>query len=67
MAGALFVGLLPRVSASVPVIGSGHGQDVVFGLIVIAIMLLLPNGVAGLLHLIDSRFKRAINSDPRTS
>jgi branched-chain amino acid transport system permease protein len=47
--GALFVGLLPNLSTSVPLIGSSHGQDVVFGLIVIAIMLLLPNGVAGLL------------------
>ncbi|MGH2934702.1 MAG: branched-chain amino acid ABC transporter permease [Gaiellaceae bacterium] len=49
LAGAAFVGLLPTISADVPVIGSTHGQDVVFGLIVIAIMLLLPNGVAGLL------------------
>jgi ABC-type branched-subunit amino acid transport system permease subunit len=54
LAGALFVGLLPNLSTSVPLIGSSHGQDVVFGLIVIAIMLLLPNGVAGLL----ARFAR---------
>ena len=47
--GAVFVGLLPEISSSVPVIGSTHGQDVVFGLIVIAIMVLLPTGVAGLL------------------
>jgi branched-chain amino acid transport system permease protein len=47
--GALFVGLLPTVSADVPLVGSAHGQDVVFGLIVILIMLLLPNGFAGLL------------------
>ena len=33
-----------------PLIGSAHGQDVVFGLIVIVIMLLLPTGFAGLLH-----------------
>src|SRR5436190_1650306 len=49
LAGGLFIGLLPTVSASAPVIGSGHGQDVVFGLIVILVMLLLPNGFAGLL------------------
>ncbi len=49
LAGAAFVGLLPTISSDVPVIGSTHGQDVVFGLIVIAVMLLLPNGVAGLL------------------
>jgi branched-chain amino acid transport system permease protein len=49
LAGALFIGLLPTVSAGVPLIGSAHGQDVVFGLIVILIMLLLPNGFVGLL------------------
>ncbi len=47
--GAVFVGLLPEVSSSVPVVGSTHGQDVVFGLIVIAVILLLPTGFAGLL------------------
>ena len=47
--GAAFVGLLPTISASVPLVGSNHGQDVVFGLIVILIMLALPNGVAGIL------------------
>ena len=47
--GAAFVGLLPTISSSVPLIGSTHGQDVVFGLIVIVVMLLLPTGVAGLL------------------
>ncbi len=49
LVGALFVGLLPELSTSVPLIGSSHGQDVVFGLIVIAVMLLLPTGVASLL------------------
>jgi branched-chain amino acid transport system permease protein len=49
LVGAIFIGLLPTVSANVPVVGSAHGQDVVFGLIVILIMLLLPNGFAGLL------------------
>jgi len=65
--GAVFVGLLPEISASVPLVGSSHGQDVVFGLIVIVVMLLLPNGVAGLLRLVESRVKTAIESDPKTS
>jgi hypothetical protein len=33
----------------VPVIGSDHGRDVVFGAAVILVMLLLPGGFAGLL------------------
>ncbi len=49
LAGAAFVGLLPTVSSSVPVIGSSHGRDVVFGAAVILVMLLLPDGFAGLL------------------
>jgi branched-chain amino acid transport system permease protein len=49
LAGAAFVGLLPAVSSSVPLIGSDHGRDVVFGAAVILVMLLLPNGFAGLL------------------
>jgi branched-chain amino acid transport system permease protein len=65
--GALFIGLLPEVSTTVPLIGSGHGQDVVFGLIVILVMVALPNGVAGLLGAIDSRVKSAIKSDPTAS
>jgi branched-chain amino acid transport system permease protein len=67
LVGAVFIGLLPEISASVPLVGSSHGQDVVFGLIVIAIMLLLPNGVAGLFRLVESRVKTAIESDPKTS
>jgi branched-chain amino acid transport system permease protein len=47
LAGAAFVGLLPTISASAPLVGSNHGQDVVFGLIVILIMLLLPHGGGG--------------------
>ena len=50
LVGALFVGLLPEISSSVPLIGSTHGQDVVFGLLVILVMLVLPTGVAGLLQ-----------------
>jgi branched-chain amino acid transport system permease protein len=49
LVGAAFVGLLPSVSSSVPVIGSTHGQDVVFGAAVILVMLLLPDGFAGLI------------------
>jgi len=49
LAGAAFVGLLPAVSSSVPVIGSTHGRDVVFGAAVVLVMLVLPSGFAGLL------------------
>jgi branched-chain amino acid transport system permease protein len=49
LAGAAFVGLLPQISTSVPVIGAEHGRDVVFGAAVILVMLLLPDGFAGLL------------------
>jgi branched-chain amino acid transport system permease protein len=49
LAGAAFVGLLPAVSSSVPVIGSDHGRDVVFGAAVVLVMLVLPGGFAGLL------------------
>jgi branched-chain amino acid transport system permease protein len=62
--GAVFIGLLPEISASVPLIGSSHGEDVVFGLIVILVMLLLPNGFAGLLARVESSFKAAMKSDP---
>jgi branched-chain amino acid transport system permease protein len=48
--GAAFVGLLPTISKDVPLIGSAHGQDVVFGLMVVLVMLLLPTGFAGFLH-----------------
>jgi branched-chain amino acid transport system permease protein len=58
LAGAAFVGLLPTISASAPLVGSNHGQDVVFGLIVILIMLLLPHGVVGVLARLGQR-KRA--------
>jgi branched-chain amino acid transport system permease protein len=54
LAGAAFVGLLPQISTSVPVIGAEHGRDVVFGAAVIVVMLLLPDGFAGLL----SRLRR---------
>jgi branched-chain amino acid transport system permease protein len=54
LAGAAFISLLPTVSSSVPVIGSDHGRDVVFGAAVVLVMLLLPDGFAGLL----SRLRR---------
>jgi branched-chain amino acid transport system permease protein len=57
--GAAFIALLPTISASAPLIGSAHGQDVVFGAFVILIMLLLPNGVAGLLLRLRSLRGRA--------
>jgi branched-chain amino acid transport system permease protein len=49
LVGAAFIGLLPNVSSSVPVIGSAHGQDVVFGAAVILVMLVLPGGAAGVI------------------
>ena len=57
--GAAFVGLLPTISRDVPVIGSAHGQDVVFGLMVVLVMLLLPQGFAGFLHRISRLRARA--------
>src|SRR5262249_62055119 len=48
--GAAFVGLFPQVSTSVPVIGAQHGRAVIFGAAVTLVMLLLPDGFAGLLR-----------------
>jgi branched-chain amino acid transport system permease protein len=59
LAGAAFVGLLPSVSSSVPVIGSDHGRDVVFGAAVVLVMLLLPDGFAGLLTRVRRRLAGA--------
>lgn len=47
--GAAFVGLLPKISASVPVLGKDQGRDVVYGALVVLVMLLAPGGFAGLL------------------
>jgi branched-chain amino acid transport system permease protein len=47
--GAAFVALLPTISKDVPLLGSAHGQDVVFGAMVVLVMLLLPQGFAGFL------------------
>jgi branched-chain amino acid transport system permease protein len=49
LAGAVFISLLPKISTSVPIIGSDHGRSVVYGVLVIVVMLALPGGVAGLL------------------
>jgi len=49
LAGAAFVGLLPKISSSVPVVGNEHGRDVIYGALVILVMLVLPGGFAGLL------------------
>jgi branched-chain amino acid transport system permease protein len=49
LVGAAFVGLLPQVSSSVPVIGNEHGLTVVYGVLVILVMLVVPEGFAGLL------------------
>jgi branched-chain amino acid transport system permease protein len=58
LAGAAFVALLPQISTSVPVIGAEHGRDVVFGAAVILVMLLLPDGFAGLL----ARLRRLVHA-----
>jgi branched-chain amino acid transport system permease protein len=54
LVGAAFVGLLPKISGSVPVVGSEHGRDVVYGLLVVFVMLVMPSGFAGLLARIGS-------------
>ncbi len=48
-AGAAFIALLPNISQDAPFIGQGH-DPVVVGVVVIAVMLLVPTGFAGLLH-----------------
>ena len=53
--GAIFVALLPNISESAPLIGSIHGQDVAFGVVVIVVMLVLPGGAAGLFGSIGRR------------
>jgi branched-chain amino acid transport system permease protein len=49
LGGAAFIALLPTISKDVPVVGSAHGQDLVFGLAVILVMVVLPTGFAGLI------------------
>jgi branched-chain amino acid transport system permease protein len=58
-AGAAFVALLPNISQNAPLIGSIHGQDVAFGVVVVAVMLLIPTGFAGLLHRIAAAAEAA--------
>jgi branched-chain amino acid transport system permease protein len=67
LAGAAFVALLPDISTSVPVIGAAHGQDVVFGLALIVVMLVLPNGFVGLLARVERAFNLAIKRAPGSS
>jgi branched-chain amino acid transport system permease protein len=65
--GALFIGVLPDVSTSVPVIGSDHGLDVVYGGVVIIVIFLMPDGFAGLLRkivLLMTRSQRAAAAAP---
>jgi branched-chain amino acid transport system permease protein len=61
--GAAFVALLPNISQSAPLIGSIHGQDVAFGVVVIAVVMIMPTGFAGLLHRAMSRLGAGRN-DP---
>jgi branched-chain amino acid transport system permease protein len=62
--GAAFVALLPNISSSAPLIGSIHGQDVAFGVVVILVMLLLPTGVAGLLQRLTQRLPSQPSDGP---
>ncbi len=48
--GALFVGILPDLSSSIPVIGTDHGLTVVYAGMVILVTFLMPNGFAGVLR-----------------
>ena len=48
-----------EISKDVPLIGSTHGQDVVFGLLVVLVMLLLPQGFAGFLQRLSRLRARA--------
>jgi branched-chain amino acid transport system permease protein len=57
--GAAFIGLLPKISTSVPVVGNDHGRDVVYGLLVVLVMLVLPGGFAGFLARARSLLRRA--------
>lgn len=50
LVGALFVGILPDLSSSIPVIGTDHGLTVVYAGTVILVTFLMPNGFAGVLR-----------------
>lgn len=67
LVGAIFVGVLPDVSTSVPVIGSEHGLNVVYAGVVILVIFLMPNGFAGLLRqlvLLATRSQRRAAAAP---
>jgi branched-chain amino acid transport system permease protein len=49
LVGAAFVGLMPKISTTIPHFGAEHGRDVIYGLLVIVVMLVMPGGFAGLL------------------
>jgi len=65
LAGAAFIGLLPTISQSVPVIGNAHGRNVVYGVLVIVVMLVAPDGFAGLLARLRSRVQ-GLNRESNT-
>ena len=54
LVGAAVVALLPKISTSVPYIGTEHGKALVYGLLVIGVMLVLQGGFAGLLARVRS-------------
>jgi branched-chain amino acid transport system permease protein len=57
--GALFIGVLPDLSKTAPVIGNAHGLSVVYASVIIIITFLMPNGFAGLLRDIVLRLTRS--------
>jgi branched-chain amino acid transport system permease protein len=58
LVGATFVGLLPQISTSVPIVGNDHGRDLVYGVLVVFVMLVMPGGFAGLLARLRFFFAR---------
>jgi branched-chain amino acid transport system permease protein len=65
--GAMFIGILPELSTSVPVVGTSHGRDIVFSVVVILFVFLAPNGFAGILRrvlLFATRTQRAAAMAP---
>jgi branched-chain amino acid transport system permease protein len=57
--GAAFIDLLPNVSQSTPLLGSEHGTDIAFGLIVILVVFVLPTGFAGFLRRLTTSFTKS--------
>jgi branched-chain amino acid transport system permease protein len=62
LAGAAFIGLLPKISTNVPVIGNDHWRVVIYGVFVIVVMLVLPGGFAGLRARLRS-LRRGLNRE----